>query len=78
MLHVFLFVLSGILIGLAIALLFFGMATKKQLKQTKLKAMANMYNELLLKQKNKAYRYSKDAEAAVKAVHIHNIVNNDG
>ncbi len=69
-----LFTLSGVLIGLAIGLLFFKMATKQQLKRTKLKAMADMYNELLLKRKNKAYRYSKDAEAAVKAVNIHHLI----
>jgi len=63
-----LFILSGILIGLAIGLLFFRLATKKQLKKTKLNAMANMYNEVLLKKKNNKYRYSGDAERVVKTV----------
>lgn len=72
--HALLFVASGVLIGLAIALLFFKMATKKQLEKTKLQAMADMYQELLLKRKHKDYRYSKDAEAAVKAVSIANML----
>ncbi len=69
-----LFVVSGVLIGLSVALLFFKMATKKQLKRTKLKGMADMYYELLLKRRNNKYRYSDDAEAAVKAVNIANIL----
>ena len=74
MMQSLLFVISGVLIGLSVSLLIFNFATKKQLKQTKLKGMANMYNELLLKQRNKKYRYSKDAQAAVKAVNIANIL----
>jgi len=69
-----LFILSGVLIGLALSLLFFRMATKKQLKKTKLNAMATMYNETLLKQKNNAYRYSDEAEKVIKAVRIGHIV----
>lgn len=69
-----LLVVSGVLIGLAVALLFFKMATKKQLKRTKLKGMADMYYELLLKRRNNKYRYSDDAEAAVKAVNIADIL----
>lgn len=74
MMYALLFVVSGVLIGLSVALLFFKMATKKQLKRTKLKGMADMYHELLLKQRNNKYRYSDDAEAAVKAVDIANII----
>ena len=74
MMQTLLFVMSGILIGLSVALLLFKMATKKQLKRTKLRAMADMYHELLLKRRNDAYRYSKDAEAAVKAVNIAHIL----
>jgi len=74
MMYALLFVVSGVLIGLAVALLFFKMATKEQLKRTKLKGMADMYHELLLKRRNNKYRYSDDAEAAVKAVHIANIL----
>lgn len=74
MMQTLLFVVSGVLIGLSVALLFFKMATKKELKRTKLKAMADMYHELLLKRRNNAYRYSADAQAAVKAVNIANIL----
>ena len=75
MIQTLLFVLSGILIGMSLSLLFFRMATKKQLKKTKLNAMASMYNETLLKQQNDAYRYSQDAEAVIKAVHVGHIVD---
>ncbi|HIO93527.1 MAG TPA: hypothetical protein EYG68_11905 [Leucothrix mucor] len=69
-----LFILSGVFIGLSFSLLFFRMATKKQLKKTKLNAMATMYNETLLKRKNNAYRYSDEAETAIKAVSVAHIV----
>jgi len=72
--HALLFVVSGVLIGLSVGLLFFKMATKKQLKRTKLKGMADMYHEVLLKQRNNKYRYSDDAEAAVKAVDFANML----
>ena len=74
MMESLLFVISGVLIGLSVSLLIFNFATKKQLRKTKLRGMADMYNELLLKQRNKKYRYSKDAKAAVKAVTIANIL----
>ncbi len=69
-----LFIISGILIGLSLSLLFFRMATKRQLEKTKLNAMATMYNETLLKRKNSAYRYSKEAETVIKAVNVSHIV----
>lgn len=69
-----LFVLSGVLIGLSFSLLFFRMATKHQLKKTKLNAMATMYNETLLKRKNSAYRYSDEAEVVIKAVSVGHIL----
>lgn len=74
MVETLLLVVSGVLIGLSVGLLVFNFATKKQLKNIKLKAMATMYHELLLKRKNSAYRYSDDAQAAVKAVNIHHIL----
>lgn len=69
-----LFILSGILIGLSIGLLFFKLATKNQLKKTKLNAMANMYNQVLLKRKNNKYHYSDDAKRAVKTVNASHIL----
>jgi len=69
-----LFVISGVLIGLAISLLVFSFITKKQLKKTKLKGMADMYYEQLLKRRNHEYQLSDDAKAAVKAVNIANIL----
>jgi len=74
MMQALLFVASGIFIGLSIGLLLFKLATKEQLKKTKLKAMATMYHELLLKRRNDGYRYSEDVETAVKAVNIYNLV----
>jgi hypothetical protein len=74
MTQILLFILSGIFIGLAIALLFFKLATRKQLKRTKLNAMANMYNEVLLKRKNTKYRYTDDAERVVKTVNASHIL----
>ncbi len=74
MIQILLFILSGILIGLSIALLFFRLATKKQLKKTKLNAMANMYNEVLLKRKNNKYHYSDDAKRVVKTVNASHIL----
>ena len=74
MIQILLFILSGILIGLSVALLFFRLATKKQLKKTKLNAMANMYNEVLLKRKNNKYHYSDDAKRVVKTVNASHIL----
>ena len=74
MTQILLFILSGVLIGLAFSLLFFRMATKRQLEKTKLSAMATMYNETLLKQRDKGYRYSDDAETVIKAVRLSQIV----
>jgi uncharacterized protein YpmB len=72
MVQISLFIFSGVLIGLAVALLFFKLATKKQLKKTRLNAMATMYNEVLLKRKNNHYCYSADAERVVKTVNASN------
>ncbi|MCK5809696.1 MAG: hypothetical protein KAH00_01340 [Cocleimonas sp.] len=69
-----LFILSGVFIGLAIGLLVFRLATKKQLKQTKMTAMANMYNETLLKRKNNKYCYTDDAERVVRTVNASHIL----
>ena len=74
MIQILLFILSGILIGLSVALLFFRLATKKQLKKTKLNAMANMYNEVSLKRKNNKYHYSDDAKRVVKTVNASHIL----
>ena len=74
MMESLLFIISGVLIGLAVSLLVFSFTTKQQLKQTKLKGMADMYYEQLLKRRNKEYQYSDDAKAAVKAVNIANIL----
>jgi len=65
MIQILLFVVSGVLIGLSLGLIFFRLATKKQLKRTKLKAMADMYHELLLKRRNNKYRYSYFALTAI-------------
>ncbi|MCK5902365.1 MAG: hypothetical protein KAG28_04385 [Cocleimonas sp.] len=74
MIPILLFIFSGILIGLSIGLLLFKLANQQQLKKTKLKAMAGMYHEILLKQRNKTYRYSEDAETVIKAVSASHIL----
>lgn len=69
-----LFVLSGVLFGLALGLLIFRLATKAQLRKTKLNAMAGMYNEILLKRQNNNYRFSEEAKTVIKAVSASHIL----
>ena len=67
-------VIAGILIGLAIALLSFRLASQEQIKSAKQQGMSLIYKEIVTKRKYKDYQYSDEAKKVMEKVHLSQIL----
>lgn len=67
---VLLSILSGVFLGISISLLLFNVATAKELKRTKQRAMFRFYNEVLEKKEDKTYQYSQEVRGIINASHL--------
>lgn len=67
-------VIAGILIGLAIALLSFRLASQEQIKSATEKGMQLIYKEIVTKRKYKDYQYSEEARRVMEKVHLSQIL----
>lgn len=67
-------VIAGILIGLAIALASFRLASKEQIKSAKQQGMSLIYKEIVTKRKYKDYQYSEEAKKVMEKVHLSQIL----
>ncbi|PWR00083.1 hypothetical protein [Leucothrix pacifica] len=67
-------VIAGILIGLAIALLSFRLASKEQIKNAKQQGMNLIYKEIVTKRKYKDYQYSDEVKRVMDKVHLSQIL----
>lgn len=74
MFEVILPVIAGILIGLAIALLSFRLASQEQIKSATQKGMSLLYQEIVTKRKYKDYQYSEEAKKVMEEVHLSQIL----
>lgn len=74
MFEIILPVIAGILIGLAIALLSFRLASKEQIKNAKEQGMSLLYQEIVTKRKYKDYQYSDEAKKVMEKVHLSQIL----
>ena len=73
MLQILLYVLSGILLGIALSLLVFNVITAREIRHTKRLAMFSFYKEIINKKQNSSYQYSHDVRRIVNAAHLHNM-----
>lgn len=67
-------VIAGILIGLAIALLSFRLASQEQIKNATEKGMHLIYKEIVTKRKYKDYQYSDEVQKVMEKVHLSQIL----
>lgn len=74
MFEIILPVIAGILIGLAIALLSFRLASQEQIKNATQKGMSLLYQEIVTKRKYKDYQYSEEAKKVMEKVHLSQIL----
>lgn len=65
-----LLIIAGILIGLAIALVTFRLASTKQLEKAMESGMYTLYQEILTKRKYQDYQYSSKAKRVMENVHL--------
>ena len=67
-------IIAGILIGLAVALVTFRLASKLQLKREKEKGMHMIYQEIVTKRKHQDYQYSDSVKRVMEKVHLSQIL----
>ena len=65
---------AGILIGLAIALVSFRLASKVQLKKAEESGMQIIYQEIVTKRKHRDYQYSDSVRRVMEKVHLSQIL----
>lgn len=63
-------IIAGILIGLAIALVTFRLASKMQLRKAEESGMHAIYQEIVTKRKHQDYRYSNAVKRVMEKVHL--------
>lgn len=67
-------IIAGILIGLAIALVTFRLASKMQLKKAEETGMHLIYQEIVTKRKHQEYQYSDTVKRVMDKVHLSQIL----
>ena len=65
---------AGVLIGLAIALVSFRLASKAQLEKAKESGMHIIYQEIVTKRKYQDYQYSNSVKRVMEQVHLSQIL----
>ena len=71
-------VLAGFLIGMSIALITFAFSTKKEIENERLQANIQLYHEILLKKKDRAYKYSPSMRKIINLVHVDLLLHQQG
>ena len=74
MFEIILPVIAGILIGLAIAMVSFRLASQEQIKNAKEQGMSLLYQEIVTKRKYKDYQYSEETKKVMEKVHLSQIL----
>jgi len=67
-------IIAGVLIGLAIALVTFRLASKLQLKKAEESGMHMIYQEIVTKRKYQEYQYSDSVKRVMEKVHLSQIL----
>ena len=67
-------IIAGVLIGLAIALVTFRLASKVQLEKAKESGMHIIYEEIVTKRKHQDYQYSHVVKRVIEKVHLSQIL----
>jgi len=67
-------IIAGVLIGLAIALVTFRLASKVQLKKAEESGMYTIYQEIVTKRKYQDYQYSNSVKRVMEKVHLSQIL----
>ena len=67
-------VFVGVLLGLAIALVTFRLASSQQIKRAKETGMHTIYEEIVLKRKHDDYQYSAETKRVMEKVHLSQIL----
>ena len=67
-------IIAGVLIGLAIALVSFRLASKAQLEKAKESGMHIIYQEIVTKRKYQDYQYSNSVRRVMEQVHLSQIL----
>jgi len=67
-------IIAGILIGLAIALATFRLASKMQLNKARENGMYMIYREIVTKRKHQDYQYSDPVKRVMEKVHLSQIL----
>jgi hypothetical protein len=67
-------IIAGVFIGLAIALVTFRLASKRQLEKAKESGMQLIYKEIVTKRKYQDYQYSNSVKKVMEKVHLSQIL----
>jgi len=67
-------IIAGVLIGLAIALVSFRLASRRQLKKAEESGMHTLYEEIVTKRKHQGYQYSDPVKRVMEKVHLSQIL----